>query len=182
MINPNEIFTKIVGNKLNICHTESDTILAQIDRHRKIDMNQQFISSLEEKTIEKINFIARNYDDGIQIIEVSGSSETHRPDLMPEPKFVRLMHERPEINKNDVVILSPLITIPERNNSRFRIREIYDQDIEMNSRHERQDLSGTFVDMVDINDHKLFVGIPIEHLILSREYQPKWYYIQNGYI
>ena len=70
---------------------------------------------------------------------------------MPEPKFVRLMHERPEINKNDVVILSPLITIPERNNSRFRIREIYDQDIEMNSRH---DLSGTFVDMVDINDHK----------------------------
>ncbi len=180
MISPNEIFTKIVGNKLNICHTESDTIIAQIDRNRKIDMNQQFISSLEQKTIEKIDFIARNYDDGYQTIEISGGAVDHRPDIQEVPVFVRLMNERPEININDVVILQPLITIPERNNSRFRIMKIYKQDI-----HEKDSffgVTGIFVDMVDINDHKLFETIHIEHLILAREYQPKWYYIQNGYI
>jgi hypothetical protein len=82
--------------------------------------------------------------------------------------FERLMETRPQINVNDICSICRNYNIDEkRRNNKFRITSIGNDNT---------------INVVDTLDHMTFKNIPIDNIILIKEYQEKWYYVQNGYI
>ena len=178
MIKPNQLELEILNNRLQIRFETTETIIAEINKNREIIYNNDFKQSLETKAIQKIEHIAKHYDGGFYIDGLE-NHETHKT----ETTFERLMNYRPQININDICVFEKSKNYfgpkeekrPDRNLSKFRIIDIYDQESDEN-------LSGTFVDLVDTIDHAKFTCIPIEQIILHKEYHENFYYVQNGYI
>lgn len=169
MIHPNEIKSKIRGKKLLIVHQESNTLIAEISKDRTYLLSAEFQNSLTDKSLEKIKHIATYFDGVIFENEIEENNVNEEfSEFEQYVKFERLMETRPQINVNDICELYLYNNIDEkRKNNKFRITTIWTDNT---------------INVVDTSDHMLFQNIPIENIILSKEYQEKWYYVQNGYV
>jgi nitrogen fixation-related uncharacterized protein len=169
MIHPNEIKSEIRGKRLLIIHQESNTLIAEISKDRTYLLSAEFQNSLTDKSLEKIKHIATYFDGVIYENEIEENNVNEEfSEFEQKSKFERLMFTRPQINVNDICELYLHNNIDEkRKNNKFRITTI---------------LTDNTINVVDTSDHKLFQNIPIENIILSKEYQEKWYYVQNGYV
>lgn len=164
MIHPNEIKSEIRGKRLLIVHQESNTLIAEISKDRTYLLSAEFQNSLTDKSLEKIKHIATYFDGGIYDYDMVNEEFSFEQKI----KFERLMETRPQINVNDICEICLHNGIDEkRKNNKFRITIIWTDNT---------------LTVVDTLDHKLFENIPIENIILNKEYQEKWYYVQNGYV
>lgn len=165
MIESNQLKEKINGNKLLICFEDTETIIASINPEREIEFNVNFQDSLTKHSYSKIKHIAKYYDDG-WFIAVSSTGKQINDSITPmEAKFKRLMNKRPDINANDLCKLN--FYLDEKNSGIFRIEYIRDL--------KTVKLKGT-------GAPNILENIPIDDIVLIKEYHENLYYIQNGYV